>query len=534
MPKLFVDEAPPIDYYATNLLTLIKDVENQYVAILNCAELDFARRVYSLDADSVRLYARLVSRTRPLLRLTKLRYTEVRSRSDAMAELVAVGLVHWCPATDLNDLLDGWSMVELLHLFPEIKPIKPKSDYVHQVIDHFEFDSVVTRLQEHDPWVVLNFAELLVLYQLLFFGDPYQGLSTFVLHDLGRLRFEKYQLPAKRRLFADRFALDSYLDLLRVTEIVRDLGPCPDRSAGALLPCLWHKSAHRLLERRRSRTLNRLARGFERAGNFDAALSGYSRSSLAPARERKVRILNKLGDVEAAKELATEMVRRPWTTLEAEFAYRSNKISVPNQPIPQTDVPLFGSQPDSIEHHALGQLTKCLGTGWHLENQFPMGLFALAFWDWIYAPIDGVFVNAFQSGPIDLFWPDFFSARQPRCEDPLQHIDLLSEKLLRTHHDKNGITNRLINWSVLTQPRLERIVEVIDPVILCQVLSIVREGLEEARAGFPDLTVLYEPGRFEFVEVKGPGDRVQNNQKLWIRRLLERDIPVRVMRFSVT
>ena len=74
----------------------------------------------------------------------------------------------------------------------------------------------------------------------------------------------------------------------------------------------------------------------------------------------------------------------------------------------------------------------------------------------------------------------------------------------------------------------------IDPVILCQVLSIVREGLEEARAGFPDLTVLYEPGRFEFVEVKGPGDRVQNNQKLWIRRLLAHDIPVRVMRFSVT
>ena len=74
----------------------------------------------------------------------------------------------------------------------------------------------------------------------------------------------------------------------------------------------------------------------------------------------------------------------------------------------------------------------------------------------------------------------------------------------------------------------------IDPVILCQVLSIVRESLEEARAGFPDLTVLYEPGRFEFVEVKGPGDRVQNNQKLWIKRLLERDIPVRVMRFSVT
>ena len=211
MPKLFVDEAPPIDYYATNLLTLIKDVENQYAAILNCAELDFARRVYSLDVDSLRLYARLVSRTRPLLRLTKLRYTEVRSRSDAIAELLSVGLVEWCPAAKLNDLLDGWSMEELRNLFPEIKPIKPKGDYVNQVIDHFEFDSVVERLHDHDPWVVLNFAELLVLYQLLFFGDPYQDLSTFVLNDLGRSRFETYQLQAKRRLFVDRPILDAYL-----------------------------------------------------------------------------------------------------------------------------------------------------------------------------------------------------------------------------------------------------------------------------------------------------------------------------------
>ena len=104
---------------------------------------------------------------------------------------------------------------------------------------------------------------------------------------------------------------------------------------------------------------------------------------------------------------------------------------------------------------------------------------------------------------------------------------------MRTHRDKNGISNRLINWSELNQERLERIVEVVDAPALRQVLSIVREGLEEARAGFPDLTVLYEPGRYEFVEVKGPGDRVQSNQQLWMHRPLERDIPTRVMRFSL-
>ncbi len=444
-----------------------------------------------------------------------------------------MGLVDWCPSAKLNDVLAGWSVAELDCLFPDITTTKPKSVYLTRIVNNLPPDTIVERLRRHDSWVALNLVESLAVYRLLFFGDPYRDLSTFVLRDLGVYRFEAYELPAKRRLFADRRNLDAYLELMRVTEIVNELGPRPDRSATQLLLRLWHKFPNRFLERRRSRTLNRLARGFERVGEFDAAIAGYARSTLVPARERRLRILKKLGDTRATTELAKEVIRRPWTALEGEFARRVANVSASKLPIPQTDVSLFGSRPKSIELHALAQLTEDFGTGWHLENQFPMGLFALAFWDWIYASVDGVFVNAFQSGPIDLFWPDFFAVRESRCEDPLESAEALSEKLLRTHHEKNGIANQLINWSVLTQERLEQIVDVVDTTTLCHVLSIVRGGLEEVRAGFPDLTVLYGPGKFEFVEVKGPGDRVQSNQQLWIGRLLERGIPVRVMRFSL-
>ncbi|MEC8868066.1 MAG: hypothetical protein VYC86_04550, partial [Pseudomonadota bacterium] len=181
----------------------------------------------------------------------------------------------------------GWSVAELRCLFPEITLTKPKNGYITRIVDNQAADTIVDRLQGHDPWVALNLVESLTVYRLLFFGDPYRDLSTFVLRDLGVYRFESYELPAKRRLFGDRPMLDAYLELMRVTEIVHELGPRPDRSAASLLPCLWDKSPHRLLERRRSRTLNRLARGFERVGEFDAALTGYGRSTLAPARERR-------------------------------------------------------------------------------------------------------------------------------------------------------------------------------------------------------------------------------------------------------
>ena len=153
----------------------------------------------------------------------------------------------WCPGAELNDLLTGWSVAELHCLFPEIKPVKPKNEHVKRIIHYHQHDSIVERLQKHDPWVVLTSAEYLAVYRLLFFGDPHQDLSTFVLRDLGISRFEEYALPAKRRLFTDRRTLDAYLDLMRVTEIVHELGPRPDRSATSLLTRLWRKFQHRFL-----------------------------------------------------------------------------------------------------------------------------------------------------------------------------------------------------------------------------------------------------------------------------------------------
>ena len=33
-----------------------------------------------------------------------------------------------------------------------------------------------------------------------------------------------------------------------------------------------------------------------------------------------------------------------------------------------------------------------------------MAIFGLAYWHWLFAPIEGAFVNAFQTAPVDLGW----------------------------------------------------------------------------------------------------------------------------------
>ena len=63
-----------------------------------------------------------------------------------------------------------------------------------------------------------------------------------------------------------------------------------------------------------------------------------------------------------------------------------------------------------------------------------------------------------------------------------------------------------------------------------KLLAFASADLDNARRGFPDLTVVYGPGRFEFVEVKGPKDRLRDDQYLWIERLRAARLPVRVAR----
>ena len=49
------------------------------------------------------------------------------------------------------------------------------------------------------------------------------------------------------------------------------------------------------------------------------------------------------------------------------------------------------------------------------------------------------------------------------------------------------------------------------------------------RSGLPDL-IQFWPGerRYRLIEVKGPGDRLQDNQKRWIDFALQHDIPIAV------
>ena len=545
MPSVRLDprRPPPAGYYADNLLTVVETVLDRYGDILTDEERDFGLRVRALAPDAQRLLARLLGRASArdgAIREDSLDYAEVADTSGVLAELAARGLVERCPAMPAEAVVGLLTRAEIHRVFWDLDGVRSgtKADHLERILAANPPVFCRWRVRRFVGW--LRFAEpaVLDLYRLLFFGDRHQDLTTFVLRDLGVHRYEPVNLSRDTRQFSDRETLRRFLDLAAADDDVRTLFPMPAvdepradalraTAIAGLVERLWVPLDNRMLERRRSRTLNRLGRGLEREGDFDGALACYARSTLAPARERRMRILHRLGDGDGVEQLRAQVLKSPWAALEADFATRFAR-PFRRRAAPVEDLVLTGSAA-GIEAQALAHLTSGRGIGWHLENHLPMAVFALAYWSWLFAPLPGAFVNAFQTGPTDLYWPDFFKSREEICEDPLD--ERLKPLLKETVRAKAGIANRLFSWQRFTADVAETVAANIPEADLRALVEIVREDLAGKRSGFPDLTVIYGPGRYEFVEVKGPGDQLQIHQRLWIEALERRGLPVRVLRY---
>ncbi|MDE0007577.1 MAG: VRR-NUC domain-containing protein [Gammaproteobacteria bacterium] len=520
---------PPPHYYAGNLLKVVMHVQELYSDLLTDEERAWGERLAAASEAAQRLFARIVTRKGPLVRVDALDYAEVPARDAALDELATGCLIERCPAAPAEEVLRLLRVDELCAVFADLPRASKAQRMEHVLCNHAE-EEVLERVGEQAPWLGLATPELLGLHQLLFFGSPHQDLTTFVLRDLGVHRYAEVSITRANRQFPDREALQRTLALQELSALVHELGPRPaPELARPVLEALWLPNDDRALERRRSRILNHLGRGLERVGEFDLALACYTRSSLPPGRERRTRILKRLSDERAVAGMKRAILDAPRSALERDFAHRFGCFSP--RPAPYFDMELppdFAPASASVEQIALALLTAEGGVGWHTENHLPMALFALAYWGWIFAPVPGAFTNPFQTGPRDLFWPDFFAARRESCEDPL--ASPLKPRLVQVERQARGIANRLFGWRRFPTEAAAAVFEAMPEDDIRALLRIVTDDLDQARSGFPDLTLVHADGSYEFVEVKGPGDRLQVNQHLWIAALEREGLPVRVLR----
>ncbi|MEZ5597695.1 MAG: VRR-NUC domain-containing protein [Pseudomonadales bacterium] len=461
----------------------------------------------------------------------------------AVASLVDAGLLTRHPATAADRVLGLLTRQELIQQFPF------SAAQLGRAVRRVELEAAIlatntdrrlrAQLATYITWLQLNGGRSLERLLLLCFGTTRQDLSAFVLRDLGMQRYETYPLGHAGG-FADAATVDRHLAISALEDWLPRL-PHITGLHVALLGRLSQADEFRPTERRRSRLLNELGRWHERRGDPDRALACYGISRRHPARERCVRLLrrrNCAGDLAAADALLEAMQAAPWCAEEQTFASRQGgkgrrQTAPATACLPMSD-PGLEFTAGAVERMALRELAAGGAWGIHVENALPLGLTALAYWDVLFAPVAGAFTNLMQNGPHDLFQEDFAHVRRSvidLCRRRLRMLDDPGALLLRRLEAKSGIACALCNWRVLSPEAVGRIVAAMPRSHLLDLVDTVIEAPYRWRTGFPDLFVVHASGGYEFIEVKGPADQLQPQQRAWFDRLHRLGLHASVRRY---
>jgi hypothetical protein len=179
----------------------------------------------------------------------------------------------------------------------------------------------------------------------------------------------------------------------------------------------------------------------------------------------------------------------------------------------------------------LGHLHREDAPVFYVENTLANTLFGLLCWPAVFAAIPGAFFHPFHRGPADLYSPDFHQRRAREFEACLARLDDGShfDAILATWEEKHGIQSPFVAWDYLDRGIIELALACIPPAHLKLWFRRILQDVKDNRTGFPDLIQFFpNEKRYDMIEVKGPGDRLQDNQLRWIDYCAEHGMPVTV------
>ena len=190
------------------------------------------------------------------------------------------------------------------------------------------------------------------------------------------------------------------------------------------------------------------------------------------------------------------------------------------------------AQGASVEFRVRDALSTPQAPVFYVENTLLTGLFGLLCWDAIFAPLPGAFFHPFQRGPADLDAPDFVARRAGLFDTALTRLhDRSYRRTILAHwRTKYGIQSPFVHWGALRRDVVLLALRCIPADHLTHCFRRLLADVRGNRTGLPDLIRFWPRTRhYEMIEVKGPGDRLQDNQMRWLNHFAAHAIPARVL-----
>lgn len=534
-------------YYLTNFRFVLAWVRERHADLLSVDERNFLDQFDNLPRDAQALLVRMVMRKGELFRLSKLRYAEIGDSAAAMRPLITLGWVDSDPMLSIDELFNQLRLAELRQVLAEESRAAGLSASCAKTVLYETLASQLTEPKQLCQWwpvatdqvIRLKVMETCDRLRLMFFGNLRQDWAEFVLTALGLQRFESVPFTLHSRAFQSRQEVDAYLALHRLRERL-DAGELPNDLYNEMPP----RSDNRWLDTRRSRLLLQLGREAERSGDAALALRLYSESASSESRIRQLRVLERQGEHPAAFELATQALNSSPNETEHQALARllprlRRRLKLPVvQSEPESaherwDLVLPG--PQGVERAVVEALSEPEALVYYVENSLLTGLFGLLCWPAIFAPLPGAFFHPFHHGPADLYRDDFVARRRNAFDACLGCLEDGSyrEAIRATWREKQGLACPFVHWPIVDEQLVELALECIPAEHLRACFERLLGDLKANRAGLPDL-IQFMPDapagvlRYRMIEVKGPGDRLQDNQRRWLTFFHRHELPVAV------
>ncbi|MCK2183951.1 VRR-NUC domain-containing protein [Halomonas getboli] len=535
-------------YYLANFQCVLDWVAARHADLLSEPERAFLAEFPRLPRASRALLVRMVMRKGEHFRVSRLAYDEIGEAEAALGPLIEAGWVEAAPPLTLDELFRQLRLAELKQAFADEIAAAGLPKSVAKGVLHAALAERGLESRSLGDWwpgapdrvVRLTLMDLCDRLRLMFFGNLRQDWAEFVLAELGLQRFESVPFGPESRAFRRRDEVDAYLALHRLRERLDD-GECP-LALAAEVPGAPDNA---WLAARRARLLLKLGREAERRGEAESALEAYAAAGLGEARVRRLRLLERRGEFALAHRLidaadpVDEAERQALARLRPRLC---RKLGLPApareiEPAPERLDLVLAPSPGGVERAVAEHLGTLEAPVCFVENTLITGLFGLLCWEAIFAPLPGAFFHPFHSGPADLNREDFVARRRDLFDDCLAELDdgRYRDTVRERFRVKWGLASPFVHWGALDEALLERALAAIPPAHLRALFARLLDDPRANRAGLPDLIQFFPdappdvPG-YRLIEVKGPGDRLQDNQRRWLAFFHAHDIPVAVCR----
>ena len=554
-----------VPYYLLNFERALAWLAGRYDDLLDAHEHGFLRDFAALPQPSRALLVRMLMRKGTLFRASRLSYDEIGCPLQAVAPLAVLGWVDTEPDLTLDDLFALTTRPELLLIFADAIALTPgakglrKPDLLETLRPFYESEGEADErgatahplstwhAQTTDRVFHVAIASLCDRLRLMFFGNLQQDWSEFVLADLGVFQYEKVAFAPSSRAFQQRADVDVYLALHACREALEWLptGDAESEAIDELVAAIAAiETSNPWLETRRAKLLFRIGQHCERQQNWPAALAVYERCAWPGARHRRLRVLERSELFDEAFALASQAAAEPESEEEAQRIERmlprlqrkrGERVArvAAARPVERSTLVLPRPEaPHPVEYVARDHLTCDSAPVHYVENALINSLFGLLCWEPVFAALPGAFFHPFQRGPADLHAPDFHARRAEQFAACLAQLDSSAyrETILRHLQSKAGLQSPFVFWGLLTPELVELALDCLPAAHLKLWFERLLRDIRGNRSGLPDL-IRFWPAerRYELIEVKGPGDRLQDNQIRWLAYCAQHGMPVRVL-----